>query len=359
MCAMELERALEKDGAEILEIIEQSPAKGAISLLYTRRPNPVTSFLTESKRSVVRVIRDDEGRIVYQGAVVVRDYHLRGRETPIGYVTGVRKRKESKGSLNWIHLAADSIPSYGAEGFLFSFLADNPAAERMITGALSRFCKPVLICDYTTFLLSPKALMGRGSRGRKGVSFRQMEEKDFSAVHRFLSEEGRRHDFFPVIKDLFSDCPGLGAEDCLLMLDDEGIAGFCALWHQEHYKQIIVKEYGAPYHYLRHLSFLPKLFRYIPFPEEGRVLSFPQLSLFLLRKDREDLRDELLGMAARKAYANKETMIVMGAPSDSALARESLQRVRNISFSSRLYYMSIRETGEITIQDPRPECAFL
>ena len=46
--------AREEDGEEILEILESSPAKGSIELLYTRRPNAYVSYKKESKEEFVQ-----------------------------------------------------------------------------------------------------------------------------------------------------------------------------------------------------------------------------------------------------------------------------------------------------------------
>ena len=48
-----------KDGERILEILECSPAKGNIELLYTRRPNAYLSYKKESNESDVFVVKSD------------------------------------------------------------------------------------------------------------------------------------------------------------------------------------------------------------------------------------------------------------------------------------------------------------
>ena len=48
------------DGREILRILESSAAKGAIELLYTRRPDAYESYMKEAGEARVFVSRDGE-----------------------------------------------------------------------------------------------------------------------------------------------------------------------------------------------------------------------------------------------------------------------------------------------------------
>ena len=75
--------AREEDGEEILEILESSPAKGSIELLYTRRPNAYVSYKKESKESDVLIVKDNE-KIVGTVAQIVRDLYIDNEPKKMG-----------------------------------------------------------------------------------------------------------------------------------------------------------------------------------------------------------------------------------------------------------------------------------
>jgi len=89
------ETARPGDAGEILEILEEIDFKGKISLTFTRRPDPIASFQKEGKRVEILVSRDTrEGRITALAATSINRMFFNGEPTDIGYLFGLRVRKE-------------------------------------------------------------------------------------------------------------------------------------------------------------------------------------------------------------------------------------------------------------------------
>ena len=64
--------ATKNDGKKMLEVIESSPSKGVLQLLYTRRPNVYESYKKEDRNSILKVVKDDNNDIIFQVAAVIQ-----------------------------------------------------------------------------------------------------------------------------------------------------------------------------------------------------------------------------------------------------------------------------------------------
>ena len=88
------------EGKRILEILETSPAKGAIELLYTRRPNAYESYHKESNDVRVHVIKDEEA-IIATSAEIIRDVYINGEVKKTSYLCGLKKDPYYDGVVNF------------------------------------------------------------------------------------------------------------------------------------------------------------------------------------------------------------------------------------------------------------------
>ena len=79
--------AHEKDGKELLKILESSAAKGAIELIYTRRPDAYESYMKENGNAFVFISRNEE-KAVGTCAELVRDVYINGERCKAAYICG-------------------------------------------------------------------------------------------------------------------------------------------------------------------------------------------------------------------------------------------------------------------------------
>ena len=84
------------DGKDILRILESSPAKGSIELLYTRRPDAYESYMKEPGEARVFVSREDD-RVVGTCAELIRDVYIGGKVCRAAYLCGLKKVADHKG----------------------------------------------------------------------------------------------------------------------------------------------------------------------------------------------------------------------------------------------------------------------
>ena len=354
-----IERASEKDGKEMLEIIESLPAKGIFELLYTRRPDAYSSYKKESDRVEIGVIRDEDGRIAMQGACVIRDYYLSGAECSVGYLGGIRKRPDFKGNLNWMAMMFKAKKHVACDKFYCSILSDNDLVMKFFQRKRQNIPQWEKLCDYTTYVINPKAVAGkRWGLADNDLVFRRASGDDLAGIHEFLDREGRKHDFFPKVGNLEQDFYGLRVEDCFMLERCHRIVAFAALWNQTGYRQYIVTKYNKPLNYMRRADKLTRFLGYVPFPKENEVLDFPQLSLFLVENDDIGTYKHFLHRISVEIKRDKD-MMVIGLPNENRAKREVFDRIRALSFGSTLFFVDLSAKEIHPKRDLFFECGLL
>lgn len=338
-----IERASEKDGKEMLEIIEALPSRGIFELLYTRRPDAYLSYLKESDRVEIGVIRDSNGGIAMQGACVIRDHYVNGECCTVGYLGGIRKRPDFKEKLNWMEMMFHARKHVPCDIFYCSILADNQLAMKYLTRKRKNVPQWEKICDYTTYVMNPRAIARkRWTSPDSGLVFRKADSEDLIRIHEFLDREGRKHGFFPRISHLELDYYNLKVENCFLLEREKRIVAFTALWNQSSFKQYIVTKYNKPLNYMRRVDKLTQLIGYVPFPREGEALDFPHLAFYLVENNDPDIYKYFLHRISREVKS-KTKMVVIGVPSESAVKREVFDKLRSLNFQSTLFFVNFSE----------------
>ncbi len=83
------------DSGDLLEILEQEEFPGAISLLYTRRPDPFRSLNKDGEEVHIVGVREmSSGSIIGFGACSINTLYINGQATPVAYLSTLRLRKE-------------------------------------------------------------------------------------------------------------------------------------------------------------------------------------------------------------------------------------------------------------------------
>jgi len=131
------EFADEKDSSEILEILEEDNFQGKISLLYTRRPNAYKSIKSEGEEVFIVVCRDREKEVIAGfGVLAINSCFVNGHKKKVGYLFGLRVRKEYQKKARIIHHGYENlgkiISEKGIEFCYTTILSENNNAERLL-----------------------------------------------------------------------------------------------------------------------------------------------------------------------------------------------------------------------------------
>ncbi len=330
--------ATPEDAGEILEILEDMEFDGKISLTFTRRPDPYASFKREGKDVEILVSRDTwKNRLTSIAATSINPMFLDGEPTDVGYLFGLRVRKEyrrrylllPKGFTYLFGLHKDKqVPFY-----ITTILEENETARRLLEKKRKNMPVYEYFGDYETYALTTGKRAGKA----KDFLFRQAERKDLEPLVNFLWKQGQNYQFFPVLEaaDLADEDRSLSYRDFYLLCSRENeILAAGAVWDQRRYKQYVLSGYGGIYKTLYPISFLFPLFGYPALAKPGSILNFFTLSFWCIRDNQPAIFDRFLRHVSEmtKSYS----YFVLGMDTRHPL-RDRLRKRPHILYKARMY----------------------
>jgi len=353
---LRFEQAELQDDPSLLSLIEADAAKGDIELFYTRRLSPVASYRRESDAVSLAVLRDHTGRPSVMAANILHHYYLGGKDRELGYLGGIRRRRDSYPRGNWLQALYEYERAH-CSSCLFSILDDNAKVKTFFEKHKPSAVTYTPVCHYNTYMISPKTLL---RFTRRDLQAQPVLPEQAHAVYDFLAQHGKEYDFFPVVTDLEKQFSGLRFADCLAVWRGGRIVAFGAFWEQTQYRQYIVKAYHGPMRAARILSPVLEAVGYIPIPPAGEVLRIATLTLMSAQGEDAGLYRALLGGLAKAAAARGCKILVIGLPEEN-YQTDIIRQVRHLSFGSRIYYL--QDAGQVPYaagcRSPHLECGWL
>ena len=336
--------ATPEDGPALLEILEEHPLPGPVSLLYTRRPDPFASFGMEGREVDIIVCRDREnGRICGMGAMAIRDWHLNGRPEKVGYLFGLRARRDYQGAMGMLQRGyafyGDLCRERGVDYYLTTILNDNHRARKMLEKRRSFMPNYHYICDYRVY-----ALRSLKETLHPGFTLRPARDEDRRNLLSFYRDNGAGQQFYPVVdEEMFSGTlyPDLNLSDFLILEDDRGaLLAAAARWDQQRYKQYVVSRYQGMLKWFAPLSFILPLLRMPPLPRPGSILNFFTLSFVAVRENNAAFLAAFLDLLG--PYSRQYPFFLLGLAEPSPLATAARKRP-HIAYPSRVYLVDWRK----------------
>lgn len=326
-----------QDSAEILEILEEDDFDGRISLVYTRRPDGYSSFMKESGKVHLIVCRDTQyNKVVAIGVCAIREYFVNGKIEKVGYLLGLRLRKEYRGKFKILVTGYDFIHSItkqeGLYCYITTILNENVYAQKLLEKPRSFMPSYEPMGDYVVHIIKTR------KKRKLGNTFRQVQESDIPRIIEFINNYGKQHQLYPVIreKDIVSGAyPGLRISDFYIMEDFSGeILAAGAVWDQISYKQYVVKKYGGVLNKIYPISCILPVFGYPSLPKPESVLKFFTLSFWAVKNNNVKVFERFINgiSAVRDDYS----FFVVGMHETHNLSG-FLKRKSTITYSSKLY----------------------
>ena len=285
------ELATPEDSTELLEILEETSFTGNISLLYTRRPDAYHSFMREGPHVDIVVCRDlRQQKIAGFGACALRKLFINGQPETVGYLFGLRMRREYMRRFPLLHKGYAMMRTLHQKKsvvfYMTTILNDNHDAQRLLEKRRPSMPAYIPCGFYRGYALRTRR--SRKQANSQTYQFSQATSEDFSEVLDFLRHQGATLQFFPMLDaaDFQSGAlPGLTREHfyCLRSANSEILAAG-ALWDQTSYKQYIVQGYRGIFKLLRPVSRLLPHIGIPQLPEPGSVLKFFTLSFWAVKE---------------------------------------------------------------------------
>lgn len=299
------EPANSTDSRELLEIMEEDKSPGNISLIYTRLPDAMNSFGMEGDRTSVIVCRDEKNKIITGfGALTVRQLFINKKETNIGYLFGIKVRKNYRKKIR-IHKGYDLLKYlYSDIPFHFtSILDDNPYVQRMLEK------KRVNMPLYIPYGYSNIYVLKTGFKKRleKAYRFKRCTKEDIDQMISFVNEQGKNMQFFPVLsKKYLESNPSLTYKDFYLLYKNEELVACGAIWDQKSYKQLYVGSYTGIYKYIYRFPSVLSLFGYPKLVKPGNRVNYFSLAHWIVKnnneRDFEVFMNSISGITAEYSY---------------------------------------------------------
>ena len=321
------------DAEQLLNIYECGDFEGNVSVLYTRRPDPIKSLMNEGEKVVIPIVRDLENDVIVgMGACIIRKAYINGEIKNTGYLTGLkgltdyRKRVPaiSQTYRDLYDKTKDEVDIYYT-----TILKENAAVQKMLEKKRKSMPEYRRIGEYTVYSF------------RTGVKTRT---KDWILVKGSLKElEGLdiynpwNFNFSPTDTALH----GLTDNEVYILKDSEGkSAAACALWNQKDWKQYIVTGYRGIYKWLKKIPL--RLIGYPDLPEEGVLLNYAAVSLLTVREGDLTAAEQLISKVAEKAVGYD--FLMLGLFENNKL-RTVMEKMKCIKYQSILYTVHWEDSG--------------
>ena len=184
---------------------------------------------------------------------------------------------------------------------------------------------------YYTYLFSPHVPIHAKN---ENFTFRRATKEDEDRILAFLNEEGKKKDFFPVIKSI-QQFTNLKVTDFYLLMDKDEIVATGAIWNQMGYRQYIVTNYHGIIKVAKYFNPLLKKLGYMQLPPRDKMIDYRMLSFFISKNEKEAYTMAFLKDITQE-IKNKNDLFIVGALENSQL-NHLLKKLRNIHFDSQIY----------------------
>ncbi|MCA9407935.1 MAG: hypothetical protein H6755_06465 [Candidatus Omnitrophica bacterium] len=346
-----IEPAKASDGLEMLQLLEQTPFEGKVSLLYTRRPDAYQSFLYEGRNMEVSVCRDlQEGKIIAIGAYVIQVVYINNKEEQVAYIFGLKGYSDYLKSHPLLHrfyaYLEENLKRNNIRFCYTTILESNHYAQRLLEK------KRRIMPHYEKFGRYETFAIRNTSRRKKhnGYVFTKASKEDLPEMVRFLNQEGSKCQFFPVVKldDILSETfKGINTDSFYIVKQDDKIIAAGAIWDQGDYKQYIVQQYSGFLRIFNKLQLLSALFQIPSLPDPGQALKFYTLSRWAIKDNDKTIFNVF--MDNLKDHTQDYPFMLIGVHESHPLRNELMNR-KHIKYSSNVYLVDwVKKISPLTL----------
>lgn len=324
-----IDLASSSEAEEILKIYERGDFKGNISILYTRRPDPIKSLRQEGEKVVLPILKDQaNGKICGMGCCVIRKAYLNGEIKNTGYLTGLKILPEYRKKL---------LPIAAVYNFLYeqtknevdvyytTILKENTAVQKMLEKKRKKMPEYLYQGDYTVFCFRT------GQKIFKTNNY-LLQRGHIDGLPQFFKEQEKQYQFSPVITSVYED----SNKDIFTLSDPQGkILAACLIWNQQNYKQYMITGYNGIYKILSRLPL--KLLGYPPLPKKNTPANYACVSLLYVQDGDPKLAQYFIEKVAE--YSKEYDFLMLGLFENHPL-KNIFAHIKHLKYQSRLYLVS-------------------
>ena len=324
-----IDLASPSEAKEILKIYESGDFTGKISVLYTRRPDPIKSLRQEGEKVVIPILKDQtNGKICGMGCCVIRKAYLNGEIKNTGYLTGLKILPEYRKKL---------LPITDVYNFLYeqtknevdiyytTILKENMAVQKMLEKKRKNMPEYLYQGDYTVFCFRT---------GRKVFKTNNylLQRGQREGLLQFFKKQEKQYQFSPQITTMYKNFK----QDVFTLSDPQGnILAACLVWNQQDYKQYLITEYKGIYKILQRMP--TKLWGYPPLPKKNAPANYACVSTLYVKNDDPNLARYFIEKVAE--YSRQYDFLMLGLFESHPL-KTIFKQIKHLKYQSRLYLVS-------------------
>jgi hypothetical protein len=319
-------------------LVRSMPMPGSVQLAFAREPSFFGAMQVEGTEHQVIIAQEGE-RVVGMGCRSIKPVYVNGRPARMGHLGGLRTDPSIRSTTVLARAYAflrELHRDGGAPAYLSTIVEENNTAMAILTSRRAGLPAYHDLGRYLTHVM-PAARVGRPSGP---VRVGPAAGLDPDRVVRFLNEQGRRRQFFPVVAgaDLGAGrFRGLHLRDILVATVGGAIVGTMGAWDQAAYRQVIVHGYAQPLRALRPvLNPVLRLSGQPVLPPAGLPLRILYASLVAVADDDPDVLASLVRAVCRRASARGHQVVALGLHERDPL-RRGLARIPARVYRSRLF----------------------
>jgi hypothetical protein len=289
---------------ELRKLTRSLSMPGWVRIAFEREPNYFHGLGIQGQTNQAIVATDGE-RLIGMGCRSIRSMYVDGKGMEFGYLSGLRSLPEGREAgtlargyqfLRELH-GDRRVPAY-----ISTIVEDNAEAIGLLTSGRAGLPRYLDYGRYVTFAIHMTGF--RRHADLPGLEIHSGGEIALGEIARFLNEEGRTRQFFPVVSvadfgtDLFR---AFSPQDFLVATRGSKVVGTLAAWDQSSFKQVRVCGYRPGLSFLRpFLNVALRLASHTTMPAPGEMLKILQGAFGCVQEDDPAVLRALLGRLCRE-----------------------------------------------------------
>jgi hypothetical protein len=313
-----------EDDADLRHLLRDNATGGWIRLALAREPDAFAAAAIMGRHHgyiIARDLRTQEPVGMCEWSA--RDSFINGEPRLLAYLGALRVAPRYRHRLSVLKGGFEAVrrllhDDRATPYALTAIAAENQVALRLLSANLPGLPTYRPIKAFSTFALRPRAT-------KTQPLVERARPDDFSAIAACLDQCYREYQFAPVwrARDLADPtlCPGLKADDFLVVRRGPGIVACVALWDQSAFKQTLVHGYAGRLSWVRPLINLAAPFLRTPrLPAAGEALQQVYLSHLAIENNETELFRALIDAALAQARRRGHALALLGLATRHPLA---------------------------------------
>lgn len=334
------------DNREVLNLINSMTIKGEIEVSFTKEPNYLDAMYATAD-TVQPVIGIYQNKVEVLGTRSIKKAYINREAADLGYLSDLKISKNVK-KMNALTEGFSYMKNLITDGraniHLATIIDDNRLGKAVLTwksksSQVANFYDYGILNTYFILPIFPKFTTHK-IKITRGCS------EILDDIVKFLNEEGRKKQFFPVYtKEFFLNLPNFKINDFYIATDEnKNIIGAMAKWEQTPFKQVIIKKYSGKWNFIKQITGNI-------LPSENEPIKQFYISFAAIKNNNNGIFEQLLNKIYNDNRKYKYFSLILHEKDN---LNTSMKKYINIKYKSRLYIAGYEKAEQYILDDEIP-----